>query len=235
VVLDPFAEGVWLSVAPVRFLGMQLTATMTVLRLADGSLLLHSPVALTPERRAAVEALGRVAHLYAPNTYHHLSIGAWAAAFPSARLHAPAGLAKKRPGLRIDRVLGGPSAGPPGSPAEPAFAGVVDELPIAGFRLEETALLYRPARTLVVADLVHNIGRPEHGWTRFYTRTMGFYDRVALSRMLRASAFSDRGAARRSLDGILAQPFDRLCVGHGAPLAAGAPEALAMAYTWLAG
>ena len=42
--LTPFAEGVWLSTAPVQFLGMRLTATMTVLRMGDGSLLLHSPV-----------------------------------------------------------------------------------------------------------------------------------------------------------------------------------------------
>jgi hypothetical protein len=70
-----FADGVWLDEAPVRFLGMRLTATMTVLRLTDGSLLLHSPVAMTPERRAAVEALGPVAHLYSPNTFHHLRIG----------------------------------------------------------------------------------------------------------------------------------------------------------------
>ena len=46
--LTPFAEGVWLSTAPVEFIGMRLTATMTVLRLGDGSLLLHSPVAMTP-------------------------------------------------------------------------------------------------------------------------------------------------------------------------------------------
>jgi hypothetical protein len=56
--LTPFAEGVWVDTAPVRFLGMQLTATMTVLRLSDGNLLLYSPLALTPERRAAIEALG---------------------------------------------------------------------------------------------------------------------------------------------------------------------------------
>src|SRR4029434_6688512 len=101
-VLTPFAEGVWVDSAPVRILGMPLTATMTVLRLSDGSLLVHSPVALTPERRAAIEALGPVAHLYAPNLYHHLEIGAWASAFPTARLHAPAGLRRKRPDLRID-------------------------------------------------------------------------------------------------------------------------------------
>jgi hypothetical protein len=223
--LIPFADGVWVDTEPVRFLGLQLTATMAVLRLGDGSLLLYAPLAMTPERRAAVEGLGRVAHLYAPNLYHHLWIGEWAAAFPSARLHAPARLAKKRGDLRIARAH---DAAP-----EPAFAGIVDELRIEGFRLDESVLVYRPARTLVVADLVHNIGRPRHRWTTLYTRTMGFYDLVALSRMIRWTAFSDRAIARRSLDELLARPFDRLIVGHGAPLAAGGRDALAAAYAWL--
>jgi hypothetical protein len=223
--LTPFAEGIWVDTAPVRFLGMQLTTTMTVLRLGDGNLLLYSPVALTQARQSAIEALGPVAHLYAPNLFHHRWIGEWAAAFPSARLHAPVGLAKKRGDLRIDRIHN--------AAREPAFAGVLEELPIDGFRLEESVVVYRPARTLVVADLVHNVGRPQHRWTNFYSRTMGFYDRVALSRMIRWTAFTDRAAARRSLDELLALPFDRLIVGHGAPLAAGGREALAAAYSWL--
>src|SRR5262245_20684528 len=181
--LIPFTAGVWLSSDPVRIVGMPLTSTMTVLRLADGGLLLYSPVAMTPERRAAVEAVGPVAHLYAPNLFHHLRIGEWAAAFPSARLHAPAGLAKKRPDLRIDRIHG--------ETPEPAFAGVVDEHSIEGFRLRETALLYRPAGALVVADMAHNVGRPTHPWSAIYTRMMGFYDQVALSRALRWTAFND--------------------------------------------
>jgi hypothetical protein len=62
---------------------------------------------------------------------------------------------------------------------------------------------------------------------------MGFYDRVALSRMIRLAAFSDRAATRRSVDAVLARRFDRLVVGHGAPLPAGGREALAAAYGWL--
>ena len=60
-----FADGVWLSTGPVTFLGLRLTTTMVILRLDDGSLLLYSPAALTPERREAIEALGPVRHLYA--------------------------------------------------------------------------------------------------------------------------------------------------------------------------
>ena len=227
--MTPFAEGVWLASDPVRIVGMRLCATMALLRLGDGSLVAYSPVALTAERRGAVAALGRVAHVYAPSLFHHRWAADWAAAFPSARVHAPARLAKKEPDLRIDRALGGEAAAAP----EPAFAGVVDELHIDGCRLDETVLVHRPSRTLVVADLVHNVGRPEGAWARLYTRAMGFYDRVALSRMLRWAAFSDRAAARRSVDAVLAAPFERLVVGHGAPLAAGAREALAAAYAWL--
>ena len=225
--LTNVADGVWIASAPVGIVGMRLTTTMTVLALGDGSLLLVSPIAATPGLVAAVEELGRVAHLYAPNTFHHMWIGEWAAAFPSARVHAPAGLARKRRDLRIDRVHG---SGP-----EPAFAGVVDEVPIEGFRLEESVLVHRPSGTLVVADLAHNVGRPEGAWAAFYTKSMGFYDRVGLSRVLRWTAFSDRSAARRSVDELLSRPFARMIVGHGAPVARGAREGLASAYAWLSG
>ena len=223
-VLTRVTEGVWIDTGPVSIVGMPFTTTMTALRVRDG-LLLHSPLPMTPARRAAVEALGPVTHLYAPNTFHHLWVGDWAAAFPRARLHAPRGLARKRPDLRIDRVHG--------DAPEPNFAGVIDEVSIAGFRLEECALVYRPARAAVVADLVHNIGRPQNAWTRTYAGAMGFYGRVALSRVIRWTGFSDRSAARHSLDAMLGHAFDHLVVGHGAPLASGAHDALAAAYEWL--
>jgi hypothetical protein len=198
---------------------------MTVIRLDDGGLLLHSPISMTPQLRNAVEALGNVSHLFAPNLFHHLRIGDWAAAFPAARLHAPAALTKKRPDLRIDRSHD--------VEPEPAFAKSFREVHIDGCRLEETVLVHQPSATAVVADLVHNVGHPSGAWSKFYTKAMGFYDRVALSRMLRWTAFSDRYAARRSLDALLTLPFDRLIVGHGAPLSLGGKDALINAFRWL--
>jgi hypothetical protein len=222
--LSAFAEGVWYDVGPVRFLGLQLTATMTVLRVRDG-VLVHSPLPLTVERRAAVEAIGPVAHLYAPNTFHHQWLGEWHRAFPSARVHAPAELATKRVDLRIDREHDASDAFD--------FGGVIAEIPVRGFRLRETALVYRPGCVAIVTDLVHNVGRPTHGWTKFYTRVMGFYDRVAISRVLRWSSFDDKGAARSSIDALLDHHFDGLVVGHGAPIPESGREALAGATAWL--
>ena len=222
--LAAFAEGVWYDTGASHFIGLQLTATMTVLRVGDG-LLLHSPLPMTPERRAAVEVLGPVTQLFAPNTFHHQWLGEWAQAFPAATVHAPKELAKKRPDLRIDRFHD--------EDAPRDFGGVLTEAPIRGFRLRETALVYRPARTLVVTDLVHNVGRPTHGWTKLYTRMMGFYDRVAMSRVLRWTSFDDKSAARQSVDQLLSYDFNGLIVGHGAPLANAGRDALAGALAWL--
>jgi hypothetical protein len=223
--MQQITEGVWAESDPVRIVGMPLSSNMTVLDLGREGLLVHSPVPLTAERRAAVDAIGEVAHLYAPNTYHHMSIGDWARAYPRARVHAPRGLATKRPDLRIDRMHD--------EMPEAAFADALDEIHVDGFAMEETVLVHRASGSLVVADLVHNIGRPRDAWAALYTRLAGFYDRVAVSRVIALLAFSDRRAARRSLDAILAHDFRRIVVGHGAPVEPTANEALARAYAWL--
>ena len=223
--LTHFAENMWLANDPVRIVGMKLTATMTVVRVPGSKLLLHSPVAMTKERRNAVESLGTVTHLYAPNTFHHVWMNEWARAFPGACVHGPSALRKKRPDLRIDRAH---DVEPLGELGE-----VFDEVHIDGFALEESVLVHRPSRTLVVADLVHNVGRPTDRWTAFYTKRMGFYDRVAISRVIRWTAFADTRAARASLDRLAGLSFERLVVGHGSQLEHDARDAVFGAYEWL--
>jgi hypothetical protein len=223
--LTPCASGVWTSTDPVRIVGMHLSATMAVVELPGARLLLFSPVEMTPERRSAVDALGTVAHLYAPNTFHHLWMKAWADAYPGALVHGPRALRAKRPDLRIDRAH---DCEPPGE-----LADVFDEVHVDGFVMEESVLVHRPSATLLVADLVHNIGRPKGLWTVTYSSAMGFYDRVAISRAIRLAAFTDHAAARSSVDRIAESTFDRIVVGHGSPIDAGAREAFREAYRWL--
>lgn len=223
--LSQFGTDVWVASEPVRILGMKLSATMTVVRLPNSGLLLFSPIPATAEHVAAVEALGKVQHLYAPNTFHHRWVGQWSSAFPTAYVHGPLALKKKRPDLKFDRFFDRQSLG--------ELDEVFDEVHIDGFALEESVLVHRPSGTLLVADLVQNIGRPSHWWTAAYSRAMGFYDRAAISRMLRWTAFGDPVAARRSLDRLSGCRFDRLVVGHGEPLTQGARAALVNAYAWL--
>lgn len=223
-VLEPIADGVWTSTVEVPLLKvMRIPAAMTVLALPGDELLLHSPVPLTPERKAEVDALGRVTHLYSPNSFHHLSLGFWSAACPHAKVHGSRALAKKRPELRIDRFQDAP---------EPAFHNVLDEVRIDGFLLEEAVLLHRASKTLVVADLVHHM-TPTHRLTRWYASMAGFNGGVALSAVIRKTSFPDEAAARKSIDAVLALDFERIVVGHGSVITQNPKEQLARAYDWL--
>ena len=54
--LRRLGNDIWVAERPQRFYGLEVGTRMTVLRLADGSLLLHSPIALDAGVRSALEA-----------------------------------------------------------------------------------------------------------------------------------------------------------------------------------
>ena len=197
---------------------------MTVVPLPNGDLVVHSPVALTEERRREVDALGRVAHVVAPNAFHHLFAAEWAAAYPDATVHAPVQLEKKRPDLRIDRLL---SDAPP-----PEWAGALEPLALNGTMLHETVLVHTPSRTLISSDLVENQQTVDHFPTRLYLQLSGAYRRVAWPGPLRI-AYRDKKAARRSIDELLERDFDRAVVAHGDVIDAGAKDAIRAALEWV--
>ncbi|MFC5474593.1 DUF4336 domain-containing protein [Paraherbaspirillum soli] len=72
---------------------------MTVVRLKNGGLWIHSPVPLSAEIHSQLSALGQVQFVVAPNKTHHLFVSKYLAAFPQARLFGAPGLLAKRPDL----------------------------------------------------------------------------------------------------------------------------------------
>lgn len=56
--LRKLAENLWVEERTQSFYGLEVGARMTVMRLADGSLFLHSPVTLDPRLCNELDALG---------------------------------------------------------------------------------------------------------------------------------------------------------------------------------
>jgi hypothetical protein len=92
--LRPLAENLWDLDAPMSILGMALGHRMTIVRLPDGTLWLHSPVAYSAELATALARLGPVAHLVAPNCMHDTYLEGWFAACPAARFHGAPGFTR---------------------------------------------------------------------------------------------------------------------------------------------
>lgn len=219
-------DELWVVERPLRFLGgVELGTRMTVARLADRSLFLHSPVALDAALRRALGDLGDVRHVVAPNRFHHLFAGDYREAFPGARLYAAPGLPEKRPDLRFDAVLANDTPAP--------WHGEIDQECVAGLPLlSEVAFCHRASRTLLVSDLAFHIG-PEAPWlTRQCFRLIRAYGRFGPT-VVEKLILRDRAAAQDSLERILAWDFDRVVVGHGAILERGGREALRRGYAWL--
>lgn len=218
-------ENLWVADQPLNFVGLAVGARMTVIRLEDGALWVHSPLRLTPERREAVEALGPVRFLVAPNKFHHLFIGEWMTAYPQARAYAAPGLPEKRKDLRFHAVL---SEAPPSE-----WARQFEVLPWRGApTLNEVVFFHRASRTLVLTDTAHNFGPDVAPFTRFVFKAAGGYGRLSTS-VLDRLLNRDRTAARSTVDTILKWDIQRVIVAHGHIVEQDGARAFRDAYAWL--
>jgi hypothetical protein len=223
--LRQLAENLWDAERRQRFYGLEVGTRMTVMRLADGRLLLHSPVALTPELRRELDAIGRVSFAVAPNRLHHLHAGEVAKAYPGAQLWVAPGLERKRPDLSFVAVLGDEAPAP--------WKGEVDQLFFRGRPYEnEVVFFHRASRTLILCDLAFNFGPRAAAPTRLLMQLLRSYGRFGPSK-LDPLLIRDRRAARQSLTRILEWDFDRVVVAHGDVLESGGRGALREGYAWL--
>ena len=110
--LAPIGENIWMIDGPVigfRYFGITLPfpTRMTILRLDDGALWVHSPTELASALKSTVDALGPVRHLIAPNNIHYWWLGAWKRAYPDAATYAPPGDWRRatRHGIAFDKTL----------------------------------------------------------------------------------------------------------------------------------
>ncbi len=226
--LQEFAPSLYLADGPaVSFYGFPYPTRMAVAKLSDGSAWVWSPVALTEDLAGAVEAVGPVRHIVTPNKIHHLFLGAWAARWPDARLHAPPGLARKRPDLRFDADLG--------DAPDPAWAADIDQAVFRGsFAMEEVAFFHRASRTAIIGDLVQRHPEAEMtGWRGLLMRLDGLVGaRGSTPREWRAS-FLRRGPARAARTHVLGWRAERLLIAHGDCADSGAAAILADALGWI--
>jgi hypothetical protein len=207
----------WIADMPARRFGFEYGARMTVLRLPNGTLWIHSPVALTPDLRRDLDDLGPVAVILAPSRFHRLHVAEFAAAYPEAEVHAvPAAAEKlgkapgKAPGkakVKVSSLLGD-------DPAR-AWADVLEQSQIRGSSLYDEVDFYHGAsRTLILTDLCFNIPVTAPLATRVTAGALGILGRLSVSTTLRFST-RDRAAVRHSLERVLAWDFDRLILSHG--------------------
>ena len=229
--MQSFGQNIWtMNGDDVRMYGvLPFTTRMTVVQLESGGLWLHSPVRPTPERQRAVDRLGPVEHLVAPNKIHSLGIEPWQASYPSARVWASPGFDKRHPDIAVDALLT--------NDVEASWRGEIDHCVIDGHAvLDEVAFLHKPSKTLIVTDFIQKHEAAGASWIWRGVKNMagilGKDGGVPLDIKL---SVRDKTAARRSIDTILRWDFDNLIIAHGHCLKGGAKADVSRAFGWIAG
>ena len=160
--LKPIAEGGCIDHSgPIHVLGMPLPVRMTVIRLADGDLWLHSPTRFVASLKRELDHVGRVRHLVAPNVAHWSFLQDWQRACPDAETWAAPELREraqvKKAGLRLDHDLG--------DTASDAWAGEIEQAVVpGGVGFREVDFFDKPTRTLVLTALIVNFESDKLPW-----------------------------------------------------------------------
>lgn len=197
---------------------VELERRMTVVRLADGSTVIYSAVALGEETMKQIEALGPPRYLVVPGDAHRLDAKIYKERYPRLRVLTPLGARDRvEKAVHVDATevdFGDPD---------------VTWHVVAGSGGHEAALLVRRASgiTILLSDLIGNLRR-KGGFEGWMLHVMGFGDDVPVVPTVERLLMVESKAQLRQqfLDWAAIPDLRRIIMSHGKPIEHGAAQAL---------
>lgn len=214
-VLKPIGRDIWIVDGPaIRFYGLPFSTRMTVVRLENGDLWLHSPIAFDEGLASELQALGPIKHLIAPNWIHYACIADWQKACAAALSWAAPGVAQRAASrgveIRIDYELG--------KGAEEAWRSQIGQLIAEGSKVHREAVFFHHASaTLTLTDLIENFEAAKVPWW------MGLLGRLAgimapngqMPRDMRMTFRGRHDELRAAVHQMIDWAPERIIIAHG--------------------
>ncbi|SFL19248.1 DUF4336 domain-containing protein [Methylorubrum salsuginis] len=234
--LKPVAADLWIVDSGPLSGSLPLPVRMTVVKLSDGTVWLHSPTRFDEGLARTIEAIGPVRHLVAPNIAHWTFLAGWQRRFPEAVTWAAPNLRhrgqvrrKVEAGdLRLDRDLGEQSP-------EDWASDIRQTVVPGGLRFREVAFFHAPSRSLILTDLVLNLEPHKLPWhLRLPMRLAGATAPDGRAPIyLRLTVRLGGRAASRAAAALVALAPQRVLFAHGAWFERDATPALRRSLRWL--
>lgn len=149
VVDGPFE---YLTVAGIK-LPLPFTTRMTVVRLSNGDLFLHSPIKFASTVAEELRNLGRVRHLMSPNQFHYAHIAEWSKAFPEATTWASPRVRQRARARHADVTFARDLEADP--PEE--WRRDMDQTLFPGGYFKEFIFFHKASKTLFLTDTIINL------------------------------------------------------------------------------
>lgn len=203
--IEKLEENLWEIEGEVP--GLPMKRRMTLIRLDDGSVVVHNGICLNEEAQSELDAWGKVRFIIVPNGWHRLDAPAYAARYPDALVLCP-DPARKLVMKRV-RVDGNLSLLPQDR--------MLEHAPLAGSKIAEHVLTVRSGgrATLVFNDTIFNLPKLP-GLKGFIYGAIGSTGGPKVTPLMRLISVRDRAALRGHLEQLAAIPgLARVIPGHG--------------------
>ena len=235
-VLKPVAPDLWIVDSGPLSGPLPLPVRMSVVRLSDGSVWLHSPTRFDEALARSIEAIGPIRHLVAPNIAHWTFLAGWQRRFPQAVTWAAPNLRRRGQvrrrieagELRLDRDLDEQSP-------EDWAGDIRQTLVPGGLGFREVAFFHTASRSLILTDLVLNL--EPHKLPRHLRPPMRLIGATAPDGRapiyLRLAVCLGGRAASRAAAALVALAPQRVLFAHGAWFERDATPALLRSLRWL--
>lgn len=206
---------------------LSLRRVMSVARLRDGRLVIHSAIAMEEAAMKELEAWGEPSILLIPHARHRMDAARYKQCYPRLRVFAPpAVLTKARETVTVDGTFAD-------APLDPS---VELEL-IAGTGEAEAAMLVhsQDGTTVILTELVFDLEPPKSAIGRAVVRLSGFGPGPRITPVVKFELVKNKRALAAHLERLAAIPdLARLIVGHSRmSVGRAAAEALRRAATTL--
>jgi hypothetical protein len=202
----------YLTVAGIR-MPLPFTTRMTLVRLANGDLFLHSPIAFNAALAEDLRSRGVIRHLVSPNQFHYAHVSEWANAFPDAITWGSAQAYRRAQARRFDLRFTAQLS--EAAPAE--WKDEIDQTLIPGGIFREFAFFHISSKTLILTDTIinielHKINQP---W-RFATWLTGMHHPLGqIFFGMRLPQLLQRRRTRAAFAKIRSWRPERIVLSHG--------------------
>ncbi|KAJ7885165.1 hypothetical protein B0H14DRAFT_3739403, partial [Mycena olivaceomarginata] len=219
------ASNVWTFSRPFsRFGILPVGGRSTAVKLTNGGVWVLASTALNPETKAKIDEMGPVQYIISADAVHHLFLGEFKKAYPTAKVIAPAAAVERADKtLVFDGVWGRDSPDTKYGFEEDVrhsfCAHALCLLLFSGFKNKDVAFFHPASKTMIEADLLFNLPCTEQ-----YSKTgssgsiplLGAFGPASwLHQKFAASMGEDKAAMRRDVRTVADWDFTRIIPCHG--------------------
>jgi hypothetical protein len=233
--LKPIAKDVWIVDGPIIRFGMPwpkmpFPTRMTILRLSNDRLFIHSPTALTDDLRKEIAAIGRPSWFVGPNRLHYWWIPDWKNAYRDAEVYLAPHI-KEQAGKHINDGFK-PLDRNQGYPWDESIA----TLTVSGSFMTEVEFFHRPSRSLILTDFIENF-EPEKldsPLERWLCRLGGVLSpNGGMPRDMRMTFRRQRPALKAAITTMISWNPERIVIAHGRWFERDGADALRRSFAWV--